>query len=88
MNRLQREMERSGKAQQFHFLKDYIGGSRSTSYAKIAASLGVNESAARMAASRLRERYRVLLREEIAQTVSSEEDIDGEVRHLFATFAE
>lgn len=86
MNRLQREMERSGKSQQFQSLKEYIGGSGDSSYATLAAQLGLSEPAARMAASRMRGRYRDLLREEIAQTVTSEEDIDGEVQYLFATF--
>jgi RNA polymerase sigma-70 factor (ECF subfamily) len=52
----------------------------------VAAELGVNEAAARMAASRLRGRYRELLRDEIVQTVSTPEEIDDEVRHLFAVF--
>jgi len=50
--------------------------------------LGMTESAARMATSRLRRRYRQLLREEIAQTVSSPEDIDDEINSLFTTFVE
>ncbi|MBT6156909.1 MAG: sigma-70 family RNA polymerase sigma factor [Planctomycetaceae bacterium] len=87
MCRLQRELERSGKGQQFHCLKDFIGGSGESSYAVAAGELGLGESAARMAASRMRRRYRELLREEIAQTVSSPEDIDGEVQHLFDTFS-
>lgn len=87
MSRLQREMERGGKSQQFHLLKDFIGGTESTTYATVASVLGVNESAARMAATRMRARYREMLREEIAQTLASEEDIDDEVRYLFATFA-
>lgn len=88
MARLQREMERNGKAQQFHLLKDLIGGTETEAYAEIAPALGLSESAARMAASRLRGRYRELLREEIAQTVAREADIEDEVRHLFAVFAE
>ena len=40
-----------------------------------------------MAASRLRGRYRELLREEIAQTVDSQEDIESEVQQLFETFS-
>lgn len=87
-NRLQREMERSGKSQQFHWLKDFIAGSGNSSYATVATELGVSEAAARMAASRLRGRYRELLRDEIAQTVASEADIESEIQHLFATFAE
>lgn len=86
MSRLQREMERNGKGHQFHCLKEFIGGSGESSYATAAAELGLSKSAARMAASRVRSRYRDLLREEIAQTVVSEEDIDNEVQALFSTF--
>ena len=88
MRRLQREMERAGKARQFQALKDMIGGSRDTDYESVAAELGTSEPAARMAASRLRARYRELLRDEISQTVSTPAEIDDEVRHLFAVFAE
>lgn len=88
MSCLQREMERSGRAQQFHLLKDFIGGAGAVSYAEIGPLLGLSDSAARMAASRMRGRYRELLREEIAQTVAREEDIDDEVRRLFAAFSD
>ena len=88
MTRLQREMERSGKGRQFQALKELIGGSGDSSYAAAAGELDISESAARMAASRMRGRYRELLRDEIAQTVSTPEEIDDEVRHLFATFAD
>jgi RNA polymerase sigma-70 factor (ECF subfamily) len=88
MTRLQREMERGGKTQQFHLLKVFIGETESATYATAAPALGLSESAARMAASRLRRRYRELLREEIAQTLESQEDIDSEVQQLFATFSE
>ncbi len=88
MSRLQREMERSGKVRQFQVLKELIGGSGDSSYAAAAGELDISESAARMAASRMRGFYRELLRDEIAQTVSTPEEIDDEVRHLFATFAD
>ena len=88
MDRLQREMERSGRAQQFFLLNDFIGGAGTSTYAEIAPNLGLSESAARMAASRMRGRYRELLRDEIAQTVETEEDIDNEVRYLFSTFSD
>lgn len=87
MSRLQREMERNGKGQQFQILKSFIGGSSESSYAQAGTELGISEAAARMAASRIRGRYRELLRDEIAQTVSSPDEIDDEVRHLFAVFA-
>jgi RNA polymerase sigma-70 factor (ECF subfamily) len=84
MDRLRREMERSGKGGQFHVLKEFLGGTGNSAYADAAADLAVSESAARMAASRMRSRYRELLREEIAQTVSAPEEIDGEIEQLFA----
>jgi len=36
---------------------------------------------------RLRKRYREILREEVAQTVASPEDVDEELRALFETFS-
>ena len=88
INRLQREMERKGKGQQFQGLKEFLGGADGTSYANAAVELGISEPAARMAASRMRGRYRELLRDEIAQTVSSQEDVDNEVELLFAAFSD
>ncbi len=40
----------------------------------------------RAAIVRMRKRYRLLLREKIADTVCDGEDIDAEIRHLFAAF--
>ena len=77
MARLQREMERSGKSQQFQ-LKDFPGGTETKTYAGIAPAAGLSGSAVRMAASRMRARYRELLRDEISQTLSAEDDIDDE----------
>jgi RNA polymerase sigma-70 factor (ECF subfamily) len=77
-------MERNGHARQFQVLRDFIGGAARSSYEIPAAELGLSESAARMAASRLRTRYRELLKEEIAHTVSSAEEVEDEIRQLFA----
>ena len=89
MQRLERELEKVGKRSQFERLKDFIVSTKEdTTYADVASELGMTESAARMATSRLRRRYRQLLREEIAQTVSSPEDIDDEINSLFTTFVE
>ena len=43
--------------------------------------------AAKVAAHRLRQRYRALLRSEIAQTVADPKQVDDEIRNLFATFS-
>ena len=83
--RLGREQERAGKGRQFLLLKGFmVRESDGTSYAEVARELGVTPSAARMTASRLRRRYRELLRQEIAQTVATEADIDDEIHQLFA----
>ena len=87
MHRLQRDMERSGKGRQFELLKHFLNGDGAEfTFADVAAELGQSEAAARMAASRLRQRYRELLREEIAPTLSSQDDIEDEIRSLFAAF--
>jgi len=54
------------------------------SQAQIADELGMTENALKQAFHRLRERYRQLLREEIAHTVMAPGDIEDELRHLIA----
>ena len=43
-------------------------------------------SASWIAASLMRDRFRFLLRQEIAQTVASEQDVDEEIHDLFRAF--
>lgn len=50
--------------------------------ADTAHDFGMTESAVRQASYRLRQRYRQILREEIAHTVMAAGDIDDELRHL------
>jgi RNA polymerase sigma factor (sigma-70 family) len=52
--------------------------------AETAREFGMTESAVRQASFRLRQRYRELLREEIAHTVMVPGDIEDELRHLIA----
>ena len=52
-----------------------------------AAELNMSEGAVRVAAHRLRRRYRECLRDEIAQTVTTEDQIDQEIRDLFTALA-
>jgi RNA polymerase sigma-70 factor (ECF subfamily) len=54
------------------------------SQAKIAGQLGMTENAVKQAFHRFRQRYRELLREEIAHTVALPGDIEDELRHLIA----
>src|SRR6266566_140170 len=54
------------------------------SQADTAHEFGITENAVKQAFHRLRQRYRQLLREEIAHTVMAPGDIEDELRHLIA----
>jgi RNA polymerase sigma-70 factor (ECF subfamily) len=54
---------------------------------EIAEELDTSEAAVKKAAQRLRQRYRDVLCAHIAATVSSPEEIDEEIRHLFSVLA-
>jgi len=86
---LEREYTLSGKGPLFQHLKGCLTqAATAIPLAQVAAQLGMKESAVKVAAHRLRGRYRDLLRLEIAKTVSSPEEVAEEIRHLFATFSE
>jgi hypothetical protein len=54
------------------------------SQAMIAHELSMNENAVKQAFHRLRQRHRLLLREEIAQTVALPGDVEEELGHFIA----
>jgi RNA polymerase sigma factor (sigma-70 family) len=83
LGRLQAEMAADDKATLFEALKGHLTGGQVVGYATTAAGLGMTEGAVRVAAHRLRRRYRELLREEIAETVASPDEIEEEIRYLF-----
>jgi RNA polymerase sigma-70 factor (ECF subfamily) len=79
------EMRGTGKSAQFDALKPWLPGeSAALSQADIAQTLGVSEGAAKVAIHRLRQRFRVTVKAEIAQTVRDAADIEDELRHLLA----
>jgi len=83
--RLGEECITAGKGELFEKLRIYLSGEKSAaSYAVAAEQLQMTAGAVQVAVHRLRRRYGELLRAEIAQTVERPEDIDGEIRHLFA----
>ena len=83
MTRLGEEFEKKGQKPLFEAIQGSIAGSaEGLSYAQAGKKLGMSESAVKMAAHRLRKRYREILRDEIAQTVSGPELIDEEIRFL------
>lgn len=85
---LQREWAAADKGWQFAELKAGLwGGSDAAPYTDIAARRGTTETAVKMAAHYLRQRYRELLRAEIAHTVSGPAEVDEELRHLIAVIS-
>lgn len=84
LHQLANEMQQEGKQAVFDKLKIYLAAEdHAPSYDQIAAETGMTAGAVRVAVHRLRQRYRRLLREEIAATLDDPQDIDDEVRWLF-----
>ncbi len=83
--RLRQELVGAGKEKHFECLKQALeGDGPQESYAHIGQELGISEQAVKVAVYRLRRRYQELLRAEIRQTVASPEEVDDELRDLFA----
>jgi len=83
--KLRNEFVVEGKGPAFDELKIFLTGEKhSASYAELAVILNTTPAALKMAISRMRQRYGELLRGEIANTVSAPEEVDEELRALFA----
>jgi RNA polymerase sigma-70 factor (ECF subfamily) len=81
--RLKQEFLNAGKSQLYERLQAFdAGGGDTPAYGDVALDLGLSESGVRTAVFRMRQRYRELVREEVAQTVSSPQEVDEEIRHL------
>jgi RNA polymerase sigma factor (sigma-70 family) len=88
MKQLEAELVGKGKQKLFEHLSIYLAvDADAIPYCEVATKLGMTEGATRVAVHRLRKRCRELLRNEIAQTVSSEDQIDDEIRGLFAALS-
>jgi RNA polymerase sigma-70 factor (ECF subfamily) len=88
LTRLEAEHQRLGKAAEFAALSPALTAERGDiPYGAMATQLGVSETATRMAVHRLRKRFRVVFREEIAQTVAQPDKVEDEIRHLLAALA-
>jgi RNA polymerase sigma-70 factor (ECF subfamily) len=81
---LRTEYAESGRAKLFDALKGCLAGGADVPYADLAGALGMTEGAVKVAIHRLRQRYRDRLRTVIADTVATPEEVDDEIRDLFA----
>jgi DNA-directed RNA polymerase specialized sigma24 family protein len=88
LRRLGDECEKRGRRRVFDVLSVCLTAEREDiCYAKFSKTLGLAEAAVKSLVHRLRERYRALLREEVAQTVEKPDEIDDELRYLCSALA-
>ncbi len=82
-DRLKAEYASENKSDRFALLEQFLPGpSAEVTYSQAGLSLGVPEGTIKSEVSRLKGRYRDLLRREIAQTVAGPEEIEDELRYL------
>ena len=79
----------AGREDLFEALRGTLGTAPAaeSSWAEVGARLGMSEGAVKVAAHRLRRRYREVLRAAIAETVADPGEVDDEIRHLLAALA-
>jgi RNA polymerase sigma-70 factor (ECF subfamily) len=84
LTRLEAEYRQEGKHAWMEAIRPALTTDRGAiDYAAMAQRLSVTETAARVAVHRLRQRYRQLIRAEVASTVASPEEVEAEMHHLF-----
>ena len=82
--RLREEMANAGKEQLFNALQGHVAGAEDASYQETADKLRLPLSTLKSHIHRLRIRYGVLLREEVARTVKDAAEVEEELQHLRA----
>ena len=85
---LQEDYEGRDKGDLFDALKGFLSETADMrDYNTVAERLGMKPNAVAVAVHRLRDRYRELVRVEVAQTVASPEDVDAEMQHFFTALS-
>jgi len=88
LGRLRQDFADGDRDRDFEELKGFLTGEAPRiPYRDVASKLGMSEAAVKASVHRLRQRFGAMLREEIAQTVSSPDEVDDEVRHLLGVIA-
>lgn len=88
IHRLRDECERKGRLSVFEVLNPYVTAEREDiSYARLATQLSVAEATVKKLVYHMRQRYRFLLQDEVAQTVADPADVEDELRYLCSVLA-
>lgn len=84
LDALRDEMREEGKEEELDRLSPYLAGDAAVPFTQLATTLGVSDGSLRVAAHRLRRRFRDALRRTIAASVANEDEIEDEIRFLIA----
>jgi RNA polymerase sigma-70 factor (ECF subfamily) len=86
--RLRQEMTEDGKSSLFDELKSsLLADDEAAPYRQVAARIGRSEGAVRVVVHRMRGRFRAILREEVGRTVADPDEVEQEIRDLFAAIS-
>ena len=85
VGRLRAEYETAGRSELFGELERFLpSAEKPPTYAELAEKLEMGVSAATMTVHRMRQRFGVILKEELRHTVSTDEDFEDELKHFFS----
>jgi RNA polymerase sigma factor (sigma-70 family) len=88
LDRLRQEMAEDGKSSLFEELKSsLLADDDAEPYRQLAARIGRSEGAVRVIVHRMRSRFGAILREEVSRTVADPDDVEQEIRDLFAALS-
>jgi RNA polymerase sigma-70 factor (ECF subfamily) len=88
LRRLREECENKGRLRLFRTLSSHLTAERDeVSYANLSTTLGIAETAVKKQLHNLRQRYRSLLRDEVANTVADPAEVEDEIRYLCSALA-
>jgi len=84
MERLEEELAARNREKLFEHLRGYVVAEQSAvPYQDLADKLEMSEGTIRVAVHRLRKRCKEILRDEVAQTVTTPDEVEEEIRSLF-----
>ena len=84
LERLQQELAAAGKEKHFQELQPFVTCDSEVTCSATAERLGMSVSNLKVTVHRLRQRFRELVRAEIARTAATEAEVEGELRDLYA----
>lgn len=85
LGRVEEDLKRAGQSRRYERFKPLLTeDAPGTAYKGLAEELGMSTSAVKVAVHRMRRRFGDALRDEIAQTVADEGQIESEIRHLLS----